>query len=274
MAAPDPSGKTAGIAVGVVLIVFVLVMVLVVALGNIHYHMMFPAPQPSYTLSTAPTIHMINGVPTLWNAVARPRGFLLYLHANGVDIGMIRGQMHALSRDTQLTVLAAEYPGYGISPGPPSPLGAVSAARRVYEYIQENKRPGDLVVVMGRSIGTGVAGQLVRKIVSTGSTDPPTHLVLLSAFASIEHVGKRMAGDLGKTVCKNVFHTLKAVRTIPTPTLLIVGSQDTVTPPEDSRKIHAESVSSRKQLEILENNSHSALDWPKIYGLVKQFTTI
>lgn len=266
------SGKTLGIAAGVVITIFMLIIMFITSMGNIHHRLMFPAPLPSYTLKTAHSIQMIHGVPTLWNSVNRSRGFLLYLHANAVDIGMIRGTVHALSRDTQLTVLAPEYPGYGIFPGPPSPLGAISAARRVYEYIQENKRPGDIAVVMGRSIGTGVAGQMLQKISSDGTAHLPDKVVLLSPFASIEHVGHRLAGDLGKMVCKDVYHTLDAVKTISVPLLIIVGSEDTLTPPEDAHAIHDASASTQKSLKILPGSDHNALDWSAINTHVREFT--
>ena len=80
--------------------------------------------------------------------------------------------------------MAVEYPGYSIYNGKPNAKIVREDALLVYQYMtaklgfQEQN-----IIIMGRSIGTGVALELMQKI-------KPGALVLISPFASIKSLAR------------------------------------------------------------------------------------
>ena len=80
--------------------------------------------------------------------------------------------------------MAVEYPGYSIYKGKPNARIVREDALHVYQYMtsklgfQEQN-----IIVMGRSIGTGIALELMQKV-------KPGALVLISPFASIKSLAR------------------------------------------------------------------------------------
>jgi len=234
-------------------------------MGNsLVYSTVFPAPAPSYGLGDADAgVEIIEGVPCLrYHQAHRARGVIVYLHANGVDLGMVRGTAHALGRAARMAVVAVEYPGYGAAPGPVSPSGAVAGATRVYNYLARRRQLGQKLLIVGRSIGTGVAMQMAAggRLVA-----PPTAVVLISPFASIEEVGRRMLGEIGAGVTRGIFDSVAAARRVSVPLLILTGKLDTLTIPDDARAIVAASASGWRRLVLMPASTHAVLDWHTIH---------
>lgn len=242
-------------------------------MGNLVNGIMFPAPKPSYTSTTLRNLKMINWVPTLWyQPVSKSRGVLLYLHSNGTDLGSIRRMLYQLARDTRLTVVAVEYPGYGISPGVASPENVVAAARRVYTALQEQRRRGNLLVVVGRSIGTGVGSQLVCDVIrEEGMSAAPDALVLISPFLRMGTMGHRHFGEIGQMLTDGVFDSEAAVKEISVPTMVIHGIEDVFIPIDQGRQLLDASAAERKRLVELPHSDHTVLEWPVIFRSIKDF---
>ena len=88
---------------------------------------------------------------------------ILYFHASGEDIKAIHHLLDYLRNSFQVNVLAMEYPGYSIYPGSTSSTQINADSETVYEYM--NKKLGfheQNIIVVGRSIGTGVALELLK----------------------------------------------------------------------------------------------------------------
>lgn len=236
-------------------------------MGNVLHTLMFPAPASTYTFDNVPTLRVVEGVPCLWNPARSPRGVIVYLHANGVDLGMIQGVVHALGRATQMSVVAPEYPGYGVSPGPVSTYGAVTAGTRVYNYFARRKVPGQKLILVGRSIGTGVAMQVAS---SRNLVLPPDGVALISPFSSIERLGATMFGPLGREITKNVYDNVAAARVVRAPTLIMTGLHDTLTPIQDGRDIANASVAEYKRFLVMPTSDHYVLDWTGIHGEINK----
>jgi acetyl esterase/lipase len=80
--------------------------------------------------------------------------------------------------------MAVEYPGYSIYKGKVDGRVVREDALWVYQYMTEKMgfRQED-VIVMGRSIGTGVALELMKKV-------KPGALVLISPFVSVKSLAR------------------------------------------------------------------------------------
>jgi pimeloyl-ACP methyl ester carboxylesterase len=236
-------------------------------MGSIVSSALFPAPNPpTYTLKSIPSppLYKIHGVPCLYFQVRQHRGVILYLHCNGVDLGQIRNPLFMMARDTQFSVMAVEYPGYGAFKGSPSPDGCVDAAQKVLMYLRE-QAPNAPVIVVGRSIGTGVACQLAEKCGTALSG-----LVLISPFRSIGHVAEPVVSSL-KVVVEDIFHSERALARFNKPTLIIHGARDQLIPLEHGKTLLEVLPASKKHLEILPESGHNDLDWTAIIRAINAF---
>ena len=238
-------------------------------MGQVVSGMMFPAPPSSYSFKTlqSPPLYMIHGVPCLWYTChpVRPRGIILYLHANGVDLGMIRARLHRMARETEHCVLAVEYPGYGVHRGDVSPEGAVAAARKGFEHAAKQLP----VVVVGRSIGTGVAAELCRQI---GNHPRLRVVVLISPFVSVEEMGRRIAGEIGAMMTYGTYSTVKNIAEVQAPVMVVHGTRDKFIPIEQGRAVYAAAAkSTRRKMIELPGSDHTTLDWITINAEIALF---
>lgn len=238
-------------------------------MGQVVSGMMFPAPKPSYTLKTleSPPLYMIHGVPCLWYTCdpVPPRGIILYLHANGVDLGEIRARLHRMARETEHHVLAVEYPGYGVHRGEVSPEGAVAAALKGFEHAAKQLP----VLVVGRSIGTGVAAELCRQI---GNHPQLRGVVLISPFVSVQEMGRRIAGEIGAMFAYGIYDTVGNLANVRAPVMVVHGTRDKFIPIDQGRAVHAAATSSvRTHFLALPGSDHTTLDWITINAEIARF---
>ena len=235
-------------------------------MGMILSFCMFCPPEPSYTAAslTSPPLEYIDGVPCLWYGHSRQRGIIVYLHCNGVDLGQIRNLAFTMGRQTQHSVLAVEYPGYGIHQGRPTPQSCVRTGNRVLSYLKR-RHPSLPIVLVGRSIGTGVACQLAKE----GNYKA---VILISPFSSVEQMAKRMVGGLiASAVASGVFDSEAALSKVKTPTLLFHGDSDTLIPADHSSILREASASPYCLHTVLQGSTHDDLDWPAIFTGINSF---
>ena len=103
--------------------------------------------------------------------------------------------MNYIRRRACLNVLGVEYPGYGINwdKGICSENLMVRDAKAVLEFVNcELKIDYANILIMGRSIGTGVAAQLAKSMQMQG----PALLILAQPFISINELLKSKLGPL------------------------------------------------------------------------------
>lgn len=237
-------------------------------MGNALY---FRPPPPSYSLQTltSPPLYYIYGVPCLWYPQSKAPGIIIYLHANATDLGQIQAILFELSRTTGYTVLGVEYPGYGIFSGTPSPEGCVRAALKIISYIQRHGQDVP-IIIMGRSIGTGVAGQLCAHLYQQNR--PPQALILISPFTSIAEVAATIVGNVPAALfCGSVFPTDAVLPTVTCPTLLLHGVVDKFIPIQHSQRLLTVSGAFIKKLVPLKDTDHNDLPWALINDEIKQF---
>lgn len=235
-------------------------------MGNVVDGIMFPAPAPTYSRST-PGLPLVtvDGVPCLWYPHPRAEGVILYLHGNGADLGMLRGMLHNLRNETRRSVLAVEYPGYGVHVGSPTPAGAVAAARKAYDHLVR-KYGARRLLVIGRSIGTGVSLEMLRDV-----RRQPAAVVLISPFRSMEDMGWHMAGSIGGSVTTGVLDSVRNVAALTAPLLVIHGAEDRFIPIEQAREIYAASPAARKDMRVLHLSDHNQLEWQLIFNAILTF---
>jgi uncharacterized protein len=184
---------------------------------------------------------------------------ILFFHGNGYNIEQsVRGELTGLHQ-TGANLLMADYRGYGgSSPGQENGVRASEDARAALHYLVGQRGvPVGNIIITGRSIGTGVASQLALE------NSHAAGLILLSAFTSV-NAAARQEGPLMRFLplelmgSRNSLDTLAKIASIHMPLLLVVGTEDTLTPPWMARALFAK-ANEPKQLYVIPGAGHNDL---------------
>jgi pimeloyl-ACP methyl ester carboxylesterase len=173
-------------------------------------------------------------------------------HGNGESIGDwcdIAEAMHAKG----LGVVITEYRGTGISreDGEPSEEGLYSDAAAVLDAVQARGVPRERIVLLGQSLGTGVAAEMALR--GKGGA-----LVLISPYTSFVALTKEKLPLLpARFVVTERFDTLSKAPEIRIPTLVIHGDADETVPFAMGRAV-AEAVPGAK-LHVVHGGHHDDL---------------
>lgn len=141
---------------------------------------------------------------------------ILYNHGNNEDIGM---NLHCLRRfrERGFSVLTYDYRGFGLSEGKSTEKNTYRDAQSAYDYLVKVKNvPPSRIIVMGRSLGGGVAVELARANSVAG-------LIMQSTFISINRV---VAG--GQVVPFDKYKSISRIGKVNCPTLVIHGTADSL----------------------------------------------
>lgn len=217
-----------GLAFGRVLaLAYVLVVLLSAAFAD---RLIFFPPPPSYGAGLEGLVHLETSRGDTVAAMYRPvRGAALtviFAHGNAEDLG---DQAEFADRYAQLGVslMAFEYPGYGLSSGRPSEKGAYAAADAAYAHLTGRVGvPATSVVAHGRSLGGAV-------MVDLASRHPVAGLVIESSFVSAYRVMTRVP-----ILPIDQFRTLDKLGGVDAPVLVIHGESDEVIAPWHGRRLY------------------------------------
>ena len=176
---------------------------------------------------------------------------VLLCHGNAGNLGD-RVMHAALLCAAGLDVLLFDYRGYGRSTGRPSELGTYRDAHAARSALLARPEVNsDRVIYLGESIGGAVALALALE-------HPPAGLVLMSSFTSIRDMARRHYPLVPPAVVPDAYPSLRRVRDLRAPLLVIHGDRDEIVP-----LLHAEALFEAapdpKQLHIIEGVGHNDL---------------
>mmetsp|Transcript_69718 Transcript_69718/g.167366 ORF Transcript_69718/g.167366 Transcript_69718/m.167366 type:complete len:404 (+) Transcript_69718:91-1302(+) len=243
----------------------------------------FPAPKPSYketdyhgalcwipwkeALSFVNDIASRTGLsrgtppalPCLWVQSETSPVVLIYFHANAEDLGHLHTLVFRLRNQLQVSILAIEYPGYGLlSDLAASEESLRSAAMAAMHFlIDEVHVEARHVVLCGRSLGSGLAVHLA-------SAFPVGGMMLVNAFASLRAVATHLLGStLAALAFTDAFVNTLAITNVTCPVLFIHGAHDKLVPAEQSLHLFNSCRATKKMIvmpEKMEHNSHLFAD--------------
>jgi hypothetical protein len=184
-------------------------------------------------------------------------GVLLF-HGNG-EIAADYDALAPLYTRLGITLLVADYRGYGRSGGTPSAGTLLSDAVAVFDGLDEvwdhhGLAPGRLYA-MGRSLGSAAAievalhagDRLAGLIIESGFAD---------TFALLARLGVRVRGveeDL------NGFGNAAKMGRILQPTLILHGQADVLIPPADGHELYRRAAAADKRLVLIPGGRHNDL---------------
>ena len=172
---------------------------------------------------------------------------VLFAHGNAEDVG--HGVHHAdASAGLGVSVLAFDYPGYGLSSGRPSEEGAYAAADAAYRFLVEQKGlTPHAVVAHGRSLGGAVA-------VDLASREEVGGLVIESSFVSAYRVMANLP-----IMPLDQFTSLEKLPRVDAPVLVVHGERDEVIAPWHGRRLFEALPDDRRYALWVERAGHNDL---------------
>ncbi|WP_088034187.1 alpha/beta hydrolase [Evansella clarkii] len=158
-----------------------------------------------------------------------PSPLLIYYGGNAEEVSYLIEQANKLENRS---VLLMNYRGYGNSEGSPGEAEMFSDALEIYDYISGKETIDDnRIAVMGRSMGTGVA-------VYVAEQRNPEKIVLVSPYDSLTYVARDRYPFVPVSILLNhQFDNISRGESISTPLLTLIGSEDTIIPPEHSVRL-------------------------------------
>ena len=111
---------------------------------------------------------------------------ILFLHGNAATRAFkVRVRYYKLFTSRMgANVLAVDYRGFADSTGMPSEAGLVQDGRAAFDWLLANGAKPEDILIIGHSLGTGVASQLVAQIEADGL--PYRGVVLLAVRYAVE----------------------------------------------------------------------------------------
>jgi fermentation-respiration switch protein FrsA (DUF1100 family) len=159
------------------------------------------------------------------------RPILLYVHGNAEAAAHNLPFADAL-RARGFGVFLAEYRGYGGLGGTPSEEGLYADGEAALAELGRSGVPPSRVVLVGRSLGSGVAVELATR-------HRVAAIVLVSAYTSIVDMGRTVAGPLAPLFVRDRFDSLSKIGRVSSPVVLVHGTRDDVVPVSMGRRLAA-----------------------------------
>jgi hypothetical protein len=137
--------------------------------------------------------------------------------------------------DEGFSVLLFDYRGYGGNPGEPSEEALAADARAASDALTARGRAADRTIYFGESLGAAVVAGLAQK-------RPPAALLLRSPFTSLPDVAAHHYPFLPvRTLLWDRYPVRATMADVHSPTTVVLGEEDLVVPPKQSRAVAAAS---------------------------------
>jgi pimeloyl-ACP methyl ester carboxylesterase len=144
-------------------------------------------------------------------------GLLLYFGGNADDATLFASYVKALKG---YDIVSFNYRGYGNSSGKPSEQALFSDALKIYDTYAKGRK----VVIVGRSLGSGVATYVASNRGSDG-------LVLITPYDSIVSMAHQKYPYLPtQWLLKHAFETVRYIQAVTSPIAIIEVENDTTIP--------------------------------------------
>lgn len=181
---------------------------------------------------------------------------VLYFGGNAEDV------LFAVATAEKLHVkkfLATNYRGYGATPGAPTGESLFKDALAIYDYaVSQPDVSARNIVVMGRSLGSGVATYVASK-------RPVRAAVLITPYDSIAAVAQSHYPYFPVSwLLKHRFPSAELAADIRVPALLIAAERDDVVPAPHTRRL-LEAWNGPKQLVTVAGVGHNDIDQANEY---------
>jgi uncharacterized protein len=194
----------------------------------------------------------------MWYAPAGPgKPTILFFHGNAGEVAN-RAPRFAAYQAADYGAAFVSYRGYGGSTGDPTEAGFLQDARAAYYWLLAHDVPHLQIVVIGESLGTGVAVQLA-------STVPVGALVLEAPYTATVDIAAGLYPWLPvRLLMKDQFRSIDHIAYVTAPLLILHGTDDAVIPFASGQALFA-AANDPKTFVTLDGAGHDALFDPALW---------
>lgn len=195
----------------------------------------------------------------LWQAqAAEGMPTILFLHGNGGELSDRGGRM-AFYQQQGFGALFVSYRGYGASTGSPTEQGLMTDAFAAYDLLIAQGVPAQKIMLVGESLGTGVAVQLA-------AARPVGAVALEAPYTATVDVASALYWWLPvRWLMKDQFLTREFIAKLKAPLLVQHGDADGIIPVAQGRALFA-MANEPKQLVILPGAGHDIISDPEVWA--------
>ncbi|MFY9626971.1 MAG: alpha/beta fold hydrolase [Methylocystis sp.] len=191
------------------------------------------------------------------------RPLILYFHGNSGVLADRAKRFHQLT-DSGYGLLAISYRGYGGSTGAPTEEGILLDAEAAYEEAEKRGFMGRRLVLMGESLGTGVATVIA-------SHHKAAALVLDAPYLSVLDIAtQRYPIFPVRYLMLDPFRSDLVIGMVQMPILILHGEQDPIIPIESGKQLF-ELAHEPKEFIAVPEGGHLVLGMPQVYPRVTAF---
>ena len=196
------------------------------------------------------------------NAWATTPAVILYFGGNAEDV--LYTASVASNIDAR-AVVVVNYRGYGGSTGEPSQKALYDDGLAIYDYAIKRGVPAEHIVVMGRSLGSGVASMLA-------GARPVRAAILITPFDSLAAVAAGHYPFLPvRLLLRHPFPSADWARRTHAPALFLAADSDTVVPATHAQKLF-QLWAGPKQIHVLPQTGHNDIEsHADYYRLINEF---
>lgn len=196
------------------------------------------------------------------NADATTPAVILYFGGNAEDVLYTAREASSINARA---VVVVNYPGYGGSAGEPGQQSLYEAGLAVYDYAIKRGVAAEHIVVMGRSLGSGVASMLAgaRQVGAA---------ILITPYDSLAAVAAGHYPFLPvRLLLRHPFPSTDWAKQAHGPALLLAAEYDNVVPATHAQKLF-EAWAGPKQIHVLARTGHNDIEMhPDYYPLINEF---
>lgn len=241
-------------------------LVLIYVIMNVYIHfisdrMMFPYDRTSYDLNL-PNLSFIVAdnkykIATRFWKSKDEKNLILFFHGNYLDLGYLDDFAEKLNSNGY-SVFAMDYRGYGLSQGTATDKTTYKDSQLLYDTALKMGYSSDQLLIVGRSIGTGVATELALK-------NNCKALILISPFVSAYRVMTNIP-----LLPFDKFNNLAKISQISEPLFIIHGTKDIVIKPWHSELI-IKKHKGKKQRYLVDGAGHNDILDYEFENVIQQF---
>ncbi len=183
---------------------------------------------------------------------------ILFFHGNG-EIVADYDDIAEGYKEQQVSFIAAEYRGYGLSSGTPSASNMMHDAHTIFAAVTQKLTTlnySGKLLVLGRSLGSAPAIELAATY-----PEQIKGLVLDSTFAFTLPVLQAIGIDVdaAELTEDDGFHNIEKIRTISLPTYMIHGQVDDIIELNNAAELQMECAAQQKQFQTVPGAGHNTI---------------
>jgi pimeloyl-ACP methyl ester carboxylesterase len=221
----------------------------------------YPVPEGSSSAGHSIRFPVDGAVLRIWNLERGSTRALIYFGGNAEDVGASVAEF--AQAFSQRSLFFVNYRGYGGSTGAPAEKTLVADAVALFDHI--SKTHTDIVVV-GRSLGSGVAVQLA-------AARTVSKLILVTPFDSIARVGQALMPWLPVSLlARDRYDSISRAPSLTCPVLVLIAAEDAVIRRVHSDTLVAAFAPSLARTIVVNGAGHNDIQlWPNYYDTMVAF---